>query len=104
MNKVYIELGDAVNSIKGLTGNCDHRFYDEGLVDACSELIGLKPADVAPVIYGEWIHSDRGLDMVGDFECSLCHSPSGIKRFCTESRYKFCPDCGAKMKGANNSE
>ena len=36
-----MSLGDAVNSIKGLTGNCDHRFYDEGLVDACSELIGL---------------------------------------------------------------
>lgn len=35
MNKVYIELGDAVNSIRGLTGNCDHRFYDEGNLDYC---------------------------------------------------------------------
>lgn len=56
-------------------------------------------ADYAEVKHGEWIHSSRGFDVSGDYECSICHSPSGIKHFYNGSRYLFCPDCGAKMDG-----
>lgn len=30
---------------------------------------------------GIWKHSTRGLDLQNDYECSLCHSPSGVKHF-----------------------
>lgn len=86
MNKVYIELGDAVNSIKGLIGNCDHRFYNEGLTDACSELIGLKPADVAPVICGNWLE-----DGAHGIRCSNCSYKAW-----NYHNTPYCPNCGSR--------
>ena len=90
-NKVYIELGAAINSIRSLRGNCDHRFYDEGLMDACSELIGLKPSDVKPVQHGKWIKASCS-GKYGDAHCSECNNFDW-------SDCKYCPSCGAKMNG-----
>jgi hypothetical protein len=97
MSKIYIELGEAINAIKSSRGNCDHRFYDEGLMDACSELIGLKPADVKPVVHGMWRildNTEYGIDV----ECSECKNKAFFSR---HSAAKFCPNCGATMDGGN---
>lgn len=59
----------------------------------------LPTSDVVEVKHGEWMHSSRGFDVSGDFECSVCQSPSGIKHFYNGEKYLFCPDCGAKMDG-----
>ena len=58
---------------------------------------------VAEVKHGEWVHSNRGFDVQGDYECSNCHSPSGIKRFYSGNKYIYCPDCGAKMDGGSEA-
>lgn len=89
MSKVYIELGEAINAIKSSRGNCDNRFYDEGLMDACSELIGLKPADVKPVCHGKWIW------MGTHHVCSVCRK----KYFDTNDNRRYCSNCGSKMDG-----
>lgn len=100
MSKVYIELGEAINAIKSSRGNCDHRFYDEGLMDACSELIGLKPADVEPVRHGEWIDK-----CVRDWHCSLCdceiQKVRKVDGYYYDDLPNYCPECGAKMDGGN---
>lgn len=96
MSKVYIELGEAINAIKSSRGNCDSRFYDEGLMDACSEIIGLKPADVEPVVHGKWIpiinyfHGKPD----GRYYCSECHRVETMKGI-------YCRLCGALMDGGN---
>jgi hypothetical protein len=92
-NKVYIELGAAINSIRSLRGNCDHRFYDEGLIDACSELIGLKPVNVELTRHGQWIKAPYS-EKCGDSYCSECNHFDW-------SDCKYCSDCGCKMDGGN---
>ena len=64
---------------------------------AINKICNAPTEDVAPVVHGEWIHSSRGFDVEGDYECSLCHSPSGIKHFYNGEKYAYCPDCGARM-------
>ena len=59
----------------------------------------LPAADVVEVKHAEWVHSNRGFNVQGDYECSNCHSPSGIKLFYNGDKYTYCPDCGARMDG-----
>lgn len=51
--------------------------------------------DAAPVVHGKWIFNDDWWE----FRCSLCQGAIGnIKK------YKFCPNCGARMDGGENNE
>ena len=53
----------------------------------------IPAADVAPVVHGEWrakIMKDIGTHTV--YWCSKCNC-------CSYFRYKYCPNCGAKMDG-----
>ena len=91
MNKIYIELDEAINTIRNLRGNCDHRFYDEGLMDACSELYGLKPVDVAPVVRATW-----KLNTDGSGTCSNCHFTQQAV-WDDDHWQRYCGVCGALM-------
>jgi hypothetical protein len=93
--KVYIELGEAINAIKSSRGNCDHRFYEEGLMDACYEIIGLKPADVKPVRHGRWLDMDSfDAHYQPIYQCSECGKQVADNYI---SCHKYCLHCGAKM-------
>ena len=63
-----------------------------GLADCiASEIADIPTADVAPVVHGRWIHyPDCGVT-----KCSHC---GWSIEECWES--KRCPECGAKMDGA----
>jgi hypothetical protein len=65
---------------------------------SASYIVDRLPAvDAVPVIYGEWIQK-RHEDPRGDFNlyhCSECDSPNAQQR-------NFCPECGAKMRGATD--
>ena len=63
-----------------------------GLADCiASEIADIPAADVAPVVHGRWIHyPDCGVT-----RCSHC---GWSIEECWES--KRCPECGAKMDGA----
>ena len=56
-------------------------------------------ADVAPVRHGEWVEEDTAIT------CPICtrsyDTDFEIKRSVV-LRFKYCPECGAKMDGENN--
>lgn len=56
-------------------------------------------ADVAPVRHGEWVEEDTAIT------CPICtrsyDTDFEIKRSVV-LRFKYCPECGAKMGGENN--
>jgi hypothetical protein len=59
------------------------------------DMLKLPTADVAPVVYGRWIHDGRRIESGIDWcHCSECGKSDN---FCTRTNY--CPNCGAKMDG-----
>lgn len=59
------------------------------MADAKRVLVGMPPADVAPVVHGRWMpfHSEAA----GDIQyCSACEIGFDAKT-------AYCPHCGAKM-------
>lgn len=73
----------------------DALFGYESTEDYVDELISFRgPADVAPVVHGEWEEVERGDSLWR--KCSHCHTLFlGI----SDARYHYCPNCGAKMDG-----
>ena len=65
---------------------------------AITVLDGAPSEDVAPVIHGRFVHI--GLRFAGGVDwwnCSICGSlVSGV-----ETRFIYCPNCGAKMDGGD---
>lgn len=57
----------------------------------------LPAVDAVPVVHGRWIYESEGM---GDYShCSDCGCRvHGGRISDLSARYKFCPNCGAKMK------
>ena len=60
-------------------------------------MVDAPSADVAPVRHGRWEEADDGDGVV----CSVCRED-----FCTiyleTERFNYCPNCGARMRGAED--
>lgn len=69
--------------------------YLEYLAVVQAAVRNIPSADVAPVRHGEWLLRHEGHGHY--WECSLCHTNPCI--YVTKDT-KFCPNCGAKMDGA----
>lgn len=54
-------------------------------------------AELTPIVRGKWIN--RG-DM-NDGECSVCKK---LIRATDSANFKYCPNCGAKMKESEDKE
>ena len=68
----------------------------EWIADNCEAVLNSLPSADRP--QGEWIiHFDDLFPEESSIECSVCHEeqPLGIDD-------NYCPNCGAKMKGADN--
>ena len=61
-----------------------------------SQIKDLPAVDAAPVVHGRWVYENEAQ---GDYShCSECGCRVGGGRISDLSvRYKFCPNCGAKM-------
>lgn len=59
----------------------------------------IPTADVAPVVRGRFVHiGPRFAGGIDWWNCSICDSPvSGA-----ETRFVYCPHCGAKMDGGDS--
>ena len=69
---------------------------------AVYELIRDAPvADVAPVVHGQWIHTDLAAHWLGKDECSECTYHE--KDRSDLSNLNYCPNCGAKMDGGDGN-
>ena len=85
----YIERGTAIAKLTTL----EVIKTNATMTDAKRLLADMPATDVAPVVYGRWnVVEGRRLD---NAICSNCG-----KRFqAYYEAYRFCPNCGAKMKG-----
>ena len=97
----YIEREKTVELLRSL-GNREYR-KEKGTIQEAIKMISYPEytptADVAPVVYGEWLLRHEGYGHY--WECSVCHTNPCI--YVTEHT-KFCPNCGAKMDGGVDHE
>lgn len=56
--------------------------------------------DVRPVVRGEWVPSEYP----GHLTCSNCHDAFVLPDWPTETKWRFCPQCGADMRGGGGDE
>ena len=63
------------------------------------DVIMLPAADVAPVRHGRWVHTDLASHQHGKDECSECTYHEHDRR--DLSRFRYCPNCGARMDEVN---
>ena len=69
-------------------------------VDAMKSFIKNRTAaDVAPVVHGMWIDKDK-YDFGTFYDCSIC----GDRILDNGHSWNYCPNCGAKMDGGDNTE
>ena len=101
MNKQIDEMAKAI-------GDADQKCYEIEDCDDCpfhtTDLGLCKEKFVATELYnagyrkqseGEWVVVDSDIGYV-ESECSLCKHKV-LEH--TDTAYKFCPNCGARMKG-----
>ena len=88
----YINKYELLNAIDKRNGRLP-LWLDEILMQDC------KVADVAPIVHGHWILVNPPVSLIDWEECSVC----GYENFYF-SRFKFCPNCGAKMDEVNDEQ
>ena len=80
---------------------CDFAIDDDSWCEGevwITDILRIPAADVRPVMKAHWINY-RTIKHDGEWYCSACGKEitiyMGPDR---EDRYKFCPNCGAKME------
>ena len=93
---LHNEGAAAVAAIQGIKAFNPHDIMREMLIDA--------QIDAVPVRHGEWSNR-RTWTHDGEWYCTACDKEitmyMGEKR--GNDRYKYCPNCGAKMDGKENA-
>lgn len=83
--------------------------YEKASINT-ERLKAIPAADVRPVVRGRWEWDDDGMDWgIGSWRCSQCHTRPETTwqtmkdiiplQWCGS---KFCPNCGADMRGTDN--
>lgn len=89
----YIER-EALLKILKIRIKGQHQIYDTAnmILSLVEDYVNEIPAaDVVDVRHGEWINGVTG------YTCSVCDKQEPTKRFL------YCPNCGAKMDGKDDS-
>lgn len=65
------------------------------------DMLAMPAADVAPVMHGRFVHDGPRVDGGVDWwHCSNCGKlASGV-----ETRFNYCPWCGARMDGGTEND
>ena len=83
--------------------NYDREFFDKELFGKIEAMV---PIEAVPVVHG--FNDNRNYHEVDEFRCSVCglhledwerHVHDEGAEFIREYEFKYCPECGAKMKG-----
>ena len=79
-----------------------NRHFINGIESVLEYAENLPTADVAPVVHGRWEYIQQTLNTLSQLRCSFCGwwslDPS------IDGAYNYCPNCGAKMDGGDNTE
>lgn len=95
----YISVEEAVKHLRGGAMEKYPASFCMGLLAAAGELKELPAADVRPVVRGEWkphYTVSRGIKKQDGYDGSCCGRWVKVKT-------KFCPNCGADMKGGQDN-
>ena len=65
------------------------------------EFVDLMPADVAPVVHGEWENHPHAYGFV---RCSICRDCNIWGEWADGKKWNFCPNCGADMRERKGDE
>jgi len=97
----YIKREDAQKVLCGWCGICENPTLEdlEECDDICPQFSQIPDGDVRPVVHSKWIPFPN--DGVWDFKCDICHRiiPFGQ----TPDTMKYCPNCGADMRGGDGN-
>lgn len=97
MNREYIEKERALQLL-------EENASDDEVFFAARAIEAEPPADVKPVVRGEWIDKfNKGKAHMQSF-CSACGKHSGIGGIESNRHKPFCPNCGADMRKEVNDE
>lgn len=91
----YIDADKLKADIKEITEITDGKLTE---FEALGILSGQPTADVRENVKGEWITANEQpyfRKHYNNVVCSVCHRKG-------DSRWNFCPNCGAKMRGEQN--
>lgn len=101
----YIDKSEAVGEgylqdwyISSVVGDVEPVWTEAHIEELAKDFIVIPKdtpvADVAPVVYGEWVYGE--FDIPHCSECGHEVMPNVIS--------PYCPNCGAKMDGRNNND
>lgn len=95
----YINLEAAVDAVTNVYYNTPDINLSADKLEA--SLRRIPAADVAPVVHGHFVHDGpRFACGVDWWHCSNCgRLASGV-----ETRFDYCPWCGARMDGGNEND
>lgn len=98
----YIEREAVEKFIEdGLNNQDVAKRFGHDAIEIMAEVHYMPAADVVPVVHGRFVHDGpRFAGGVDWWHCSSCgRLVSGV-----ETRFDYCPHCGAKMDGGDNDE
>lgn len=110
----YVDIDAVKEAVRGAEcdADWDGRRFDAEFIENALDFI--PRADVAPVVHARWIPSESDFDdddtlfdgeECCDWQCSACRED-----ICYEDPMpmkllpNYCPNCGAKMDGGDNTE
>lgn len=91
----YIERKTLIAWLENMHGT-------KNIINAIQNKKRFPSADVVEVKYGEWLpgHYEGGIfDGLNFDKCSECQYERLIDDVKFKTHFKYCPNCGAKMKG-----
>lgn len=105
----YIRREAAIAYIREQSEECQKAFeelggesgiYADAYNDLAEDFYSIPAADVAPVVHGHFVHDGpRFTGGVDWWHCSNCgRLASGV-----ETRFAYCPWCGARMDGDDDA-
>lgn len=90
----YIEREWLITKLTNFNKHKPRRVFH--IPDIVSILLNCPTADVVEVKHGKWIWKELYGEVGYMLVCSECEESEGACE-----RYDYCPNCGAKMDGAN---
>nr|DAT94119.1 MAG TPA: DNA-directed RNA polymerase [Caudoviricetes sp.] len=111
----YIKREAVLRAVHGQRSPCRSPAQNRMLDCLKAAVIRISAADVAPVVHGLWMPiresemtgwdpAVAGRDPIGGYICSACKEEAVYD--CNDEFVlsKYCPNCGAKMDGGDNTE
>ena len=95
----YIDADALVAELQKKPIHDGHFIHTRDVSDAIFNAPTISPDEVRGA--GEWIKlgAHKGMEQ---YKCSVCETPTYVPECMNDPMYGYCPNCGAKMKGADD--